>query len=91
MLPASGDITFVDSTSSLDRSDCRFFRMVTSSPAGGLPLAYLVCSNETEDLLTQAFQTLQDILPDYSWFKRDKRGCMVYMTDDCKAEYNALK
>ena len=37
-----------------------------------------MCSNETEDLLTQAFQTLQDILPDYSWFKRNKSGSMVY-------------
>ena len=91
MLPAAGDICFVDSTSSLDRSDCRFFRFLTSSPAGGLPLAFIVCSNETEDLLTQAFQTLQDVLPDYSWFKRNKSGPSIFMTDDCKAEYKALK
>ena len=34
VLPQSGNICFVDSTSSLDRGDARFFRFLTCSPAG---------------------------------------------------------
>ena len=54
------------------------------------PIGYTICvpnqvhylctqsGTQFRDLLTQAFQTLQDILPDYSWFKRNKSGSMVY-------------
>ena len=92
MLPASGDIVFLDSTSSLDRQDSRFFRFLTCSPCGGLPLGYIITSNEREELLTTAFTKFRDSLPQYAFFKRGKDlGPHCFMTDDCDAEINSLR
>ena len=91
MLPQSGDIVFLDSTGSLDRQDSRFFRFLTCSPCGGLPLGYVITSNETEELLSAAFQTFMNSLPPYAFYKRGGLGPYCFLTDDCDAEINSLR
>ena len=66
-------------------------RFLTCSPCGGLPLATLITSCESEQLLTTAFQTLQESLPITAWYKRGDLGPSIFLTDDCSAEINALK
>ena len=48
ILPQSGDIVAVDATSSLDLQDTKLVRLVTCSPAGGIPLGYILVSHENE-------------------------------------------
>jgi len=45
-VPQSGDILFMDATSNIDRGDSKFFRLITPSPAGGLPVGYIILSSE---------------------------------------------
>lgn len=91
MLPQAGDIVFLDSTGSLDRQDSRFFRFLTCSPCGGLPLGYIISSNETEELLTKAMKQFKTILPSFAFFKRGEKGPQCFLTDDCDAEINSLR
>ena len=91
MLPQAGDIVFLDSTGSLDRQDSRFFRFLTCSPCGGLPLGYVITSNETEELLTKAFEKFKILLPNYAFYKRAELGPHCFLTDDCDAEINSLR
>ena len=48
ILQQSGDIVAVDATSSLDLQDTKLVRFVTCSPAGGIPLGYILVSHENE-------------------------------------------
>lgn len=65
---------------------------MTCSPAGGLPLGFVITSSESEKVLTQAFEALKNVLPDYAFGKRGKeKGPVLLMTDDADAEMNALK
>ena len=54
-LPQAGDVVMLDATSGVDRIDSKIFRLVTPSPAGSLPLGTIVCSLESESVLTEAF------------------------------------
>ena len=83
----------MDATSSLDRQDSKLFRFICPSPAGGLPCGWMLTSGESEDLITQGLIAFRDkVLPQHAWFKRGKmEGPMVFITDDCEAEINALR
>ena len=48
ILQQAGDIVAVDATSSLDLQDTKLVRFVTCSPAGGIPLGYILVSHENE-------------------------------------------
>ena len=91
VLPQAGDIVYVDATSNLDRQDSKLIKFMTCSPAGGLPLGFIISSSESEKTLKQAFDKFKQILPDDAFFKRGKdKGPALFMTDDADAEINAL-
>ena len=62
----------IDATSNLDRQDSKYFRFVTPTSVGGLPLGFCVVSSERTDVLTEAFSMFKEILPDYAFYKRGK-------------------
>lgn len=91
VLPQSGDIVYVDATSNLDRQDSKLVKFMTCSPAGGLPLGFIITSSENEKTLTEAFEMFKDVLPEDAFHKRGKEnGPVLFMTDDADAEINAL-
>ena len=91
VLPQAGDIVYVDATSNLDRQDSKLIKFMTCSPAGGLPLGFLITSSESEKVLKEAFEKLKKVLPDDAFNKRGKeKGPVLFMTDDADAEINAL-
>ena len=85
ILQQSGDIVAVDATSSLDLQDTKLVRFVTCSPAGGIPLGYILVSHENEITLETAFQHFKSILPEHAWKNRGPdRGPVSFLTDDCE-------
>ena len=90
-VPAAGDICEVDSSSNMDRIGSHIFNFVCPSPAGALPLAQVITSVETEVVLTQAFQLLKSILPDYAWKQRGQLGPRLFMSDDCESQMKSLR
>ena len=91
-VPQSGDILFMDATSNIDRGDSKFFRLITPSPAGGLPVGYMILSSEKEEIITEALQLFQTILPSNAFFKRGPiLGPRLFLTDDADSEINSLK
>ena len=91
VLPQSGDIVYVDTTSNLDRQDSKLTKFMTCSPAGGLPLGFVVTSSESEKVLTTAFKALKLLLPNDAFYNRQSAGPVLFMTDDANAEVNALR
>ena len=90
-LPQSGDIVCVDSTGGIDRVNSRYFRFLTVSPAGGLPMGSVITSKEDEETLTEAFTKYRDTLPDEAFYRNGKmRGPTLFMSDDCAALINSL-
>ena len=90
ILPQAGDIVYVDATSNLDRQDSKLVELMTCSPAGGMPLGFIITNSESEKSLIKAFENLKKVLPENAFFKRGKdKGPVIFMTDD--AEINALK
>ena len=74
------------------RQDSKFFRLLTCSPVGGLPLGYLVVSSEKESVLTLAFNLYKSLLPSYAFNNRGpEKGPQVILTDDADSEINALR
>ena len=47
----SGQICFVDGTSSLDRMNHQLIKLMTESPSGGLPLGFLILSDQKQETL----------------------------------------
>ena len=62
--------TCTDATSNLDRQDSKLFRIMTCSPAGGLPLGIIITSSEDEETLKKWFELLKEVLPSYAFFRR---------------------
>ena len=92
VVPQAADICFLDATSSLDRTDCKVFRLVCPSPAGGLPLGILILTSEGEDVVTEGLQIFRDkCAPSYAFKGRGSLGPRIFMTDDCSSEINSIK
>lgn len=92
LLPQAGDIVYVDATSNLDRQDSKLVKFMTCSPAGGLPLGFVITPSESEPVLKAAFKALKEVLPEEAFNKRGKdEGPVLFMTDDADAEINALR
>ena len=90
-LPQAGDVVMLDATSGVDRIDSKVFRLVTPSPAGSLPLGTIVCSSESESVLTEAFTMYKSILPSTAFFGRGSRGPRVFLTDDAETEFKSFQ
>ena len=56
-------MVFVDSCGNPEEFDLQLFLFVTFTPAGGLPLAVILTSNESTDTITQAMEKLKSLLP----------------------------
>ena len=92
LVPQSGQIMFVDGTGSLDRCNHQLVKFLTESPAGNLPLGFLILSKINSETIYQGIEDMKVLLPDDAFHRRGKDlGPQVIMTDDDNAEINALK
>ena len=89
MIQQSAEMIFCDSTSCLEKYNCSLFILSTSSPAGGLPLAVAITSDEKQDTIKRAMEMVNLVLPKKAFYGREQ-GPKVIMTDDSLAERNAL-
>ena len=81
--PQSSQIMFVDATGSLDRLNHQILKLVTESPVGGLPLGFIILSEQTESSLTEGFVEIKKIFPQGEFLGRGiLEGPQVIMTDD---------
>lgn len=91
-VPGAGDIAFMDMTSSLDRQDSKLMRIMTTSPAGGLPLGFCILSCETEAVITESLKLFKEVLPDGAFYGRGRdTGPRLILTDDAEAEISAIR
>ena len=82
-VPQSGQIVFIDGTGSLDRVNHQLVKLMTESPVGGLPLGFMILSDQTEKTLDAGFEDLKKLLPEKAFFGRGaNRGPALIMTDD---------
>ena len=85
VVPQSGQIMFVDATGSLDRCNHQLLKLMTESPVGGLPLGFMIMSDQTEKSLTEGFEEFKKLLPDESFSGAGvEKGPEIIMTDDDK-------
>lgn len=86
----SGEMVFMDSSGTMDRFNCRVFLLLTHSCAGGLPLGCLVTTSEAQEVLQHALELYTSLLDDTAFNGRGREGPAVFLTDDCRAERQAL-
>ena len=67
-IPQAAEIMFCDCRSSLDRFNTSLFILSTCHPAGGIPLGILITSDEKEETIQAALQTLGDVLPQNAFY-----------------------
>ena len=88
----ASQMVFCDSTSSLDRFNTSLFILSTSYPTGGLPLAAMITSDEKESTIKQGLEMIKSVVPENTFYGcGSDQGPAVVMTDDCRAERNALQ
>ena len=76
-------ICFVDGTSSLDRMNHQLIKLMTESPSGGLPLGFLILSDQKQETLKAGFAELKQLLPEKAFAGRGvETGPELFMTDD---------
>ena len=67
-------------------------KFLTESPAGGLPLGFLVLSNHTEATLDAGIEDLKVLMPEGAFYGRGTElGPSVILKDDDTGEINSLK
>ena len=83
IVPQSGQIMFVDCTGSLDRMNHQLLKLMTESPAGGLPLGFIVLSDQKEESLDAGFKAIKNLMPAGAFCGRGaEKGPELIMTDD---------
>ena len=60
---------FIDATGTLDQADHQLFKLMCASPAGGLPLGFMVLSGKDEKLIAEGLEELKKLLPKKAFFK----------------------
>ena len=79
----SGQICFVDGTSSIDRMNHQLIKLMTESPSGGLPLGFLILSDQKQETLEAGFAELKQLLPEKAFAGRGvETGPELFMTDE---------
>jgi len=91
MMPQSSELTFCDSTSSLDTEGCSCFILSSSTPAGAIPVGVLITSGESTSVLVAGFKALKKVLPTGSFYGKGESGPDIFMTDDSATEKASLK
>ena len=82
-VPQSGQIVFIDGTGSLDRMNHQLVKLMTESPVGGLPLGFMILSDQTEKTLDAGFEDLKKLIPEKAFYGRGAGiGPQLIMTDD---------
>lgn len=89
-LDESGEILFIDASGNVDRYGCKIFLIYTNSCAGGLPVGTLILTSESTSIISRGLKLWTDLFSPSSLGGRSKRGPKVFMSDDSKAERNAL-
>ena len=88
VITQSGQICFVDATGSLDRVNHQLVKLMTESPSGGLPLGFLILSNQKQETLEAGFEELKKLLPEKAFAGRGaERGPELFMTDEDPVSY----
>ena len=64
---------FIDVTGTLDQANHQLFKLMCASPAGGVPLGFMVLSGKDESLIAEGLEELKKLLPRKAFFKRFKR------------------
>ena len=64
----AAEMIFCDSTSSLDRFNSSLFILSTSYPAGGLPLAAMITSDEQESTIQQGLEMIKEVIPSDAFY-----------------------
>ena len=83
VITQSGQICFIDATGSLDRMNHQLVKLMTESPSGGLPLGFLILSDQKQATLDAGFEQLKKLLPEKAFAGRGaERGPELFMTDD---------
>ena len=57
----------------LDQANHQLFKLMCASPAGGVPLGFMVLSGKDESLIAEGLEELKKLLPRKAFFKRFKR------------------
>ena len=91
LIRQAGELTYCDSTASLDRYNCSTFILSTSCSVGGVPLGVVITSGENEPTITEALTFMKGVLPSYAFYGRKDQGPEICITDDSSAEQAALK
>ena len=90
MLRQSGELEYIDATSSLARYNCPTFMISTCTPAGGIPLGVVITSGEDEATISQALMFLKSVFPPEAFYNRGSKGPEMCITDDSTAERAAI-
>jgi len=61
LIRQAGELTYYDSTASLDRYNCPTFMLSTSCSAGGIPLGVVITSSENEITITEALTFMKAV------------------------------
>ncbi len=83
-------MAFIDSTGSLDALGCKVFVVFTNSFAGGLPLALMITTTETSEVITEGLYIVQTLISEESFGGKGKSGPVLFLTDGSQAERLAL-
>ena len=87
----AGEIVFCDATSSLDRFNTSLFILSTTHSCSGVPLAVVMTSDECEQTVTQAMETVKQVLPPDAFYgSGPSGGPAAFMIDDSIVEQAAL-
>ena len=81
---------FVDASGGMDRYDCRVFRLLTHSTAGGLPLGCVITTSESREAITLGLSLYNTITPPNAFFVRGSKGSEVFLRDDSESERQSL-
>lgn len=88
----AGELCFIDASASFELLNTSIVLLYTSCIAGALPLGIIVMSDESEATFEKGINLLKVLLPHYAFFGRGPNmGPMVILTDDSRAEQNAIK
>ena len=64
----------MDGTGSLDRLDTQLVKLMTCSPAGGLPLGFMLLGSKNEATTTAGMKEYKSMLSKDAFFKRGDKG-----------------
>jgi hypothetical protein len=91
-IPQARELCYMDASASFEHLNMSITLLYTSCAVGALPLGLFITSDELEVTLEKAINLLKTIFPEYAFFGRGPQvGPIIFLTDDSKAERNALE